>query len=453
MFTIPILLAFGHLAMTQTMTTTVDPSIQYQTWEGFGTSLAWWAHIVGDYPEPLRTQLVDKAIGDLGLNILRYNIGGGEAPGLNYMEVRARVPGYINPDGSYDWNADAAQRWVLNRGIHLGANKFEAFSNSPPYFMTVSGSVTGGVGGKDNLKPEKTTEFADYLATVTKHFRDTWGVNFETIDPMNEPGAPWWTHGNRQEGCHFAPGEKQAEMILATEKALSKAGLDTKISASDESHNNWAVTSWDALSPESKAHVYQINTHCYSGNAQHELHQRAVQDKKRLWMSEYGDGDDSGMTMAHQIIKDLRVMMPTAWVYWQIIDGGYGWGCIDIDLNAHSHAYKINPKFYVFAQFSKYIRPGAKFLAIDDSDSVCVVEGKRLVIVTAADSEKTVSYDLSKLAKLGKLTSVIRTSHDEKLAPVKDAKLGTKKLVAILPAKSVTTFVIDNCVVGNPHQD
>ncbi len=423
----------------------VDPSVQYQTWEGFGTSLAWWAHIVGAYPEPLRSTLVQKAIGDLELNILRYNIGGGEAPGLNFMEPRARLPGFLAPDGKYDWNADEAQRWVLHRGIELGANKFEAFSNSPPYFMTRSGSVTGAIGGSSNLKPECMDAFTNYLATVVKHFRDTWKVNFETLNPMNEPCAKWWTYKNRQEGCHVSPGQEQSELILSTAAALQDAGLKTKISASDESHNDWAVTSWDALSPQAKHEIYQINTHCYSGNQQWDLRMRAVRDDKRLWMSEYGDGDATGMKMAHQIVTDLRDMRPSAWIYWQIIDGGSGWGCIDIDLNHGSQTYSLNRKYFVMSQFSHFIRPGAKFLDVNAKNAIGVLRGSQLVLVVVSDHEQSSKFDLSRFAHLGATVSVTQTSPAAELTRLPSLKVVGKTFEANLPAHSVTTFTIEEC--------
>ena len=93
---IPLSAMILMTAVSTPLSVSVDPAVQYQTWEGFGTSLAWWANIVGSYPEPLRTTLVDKAIGGLQLSVLRYNIGGGEAPGLNFMEARAKVPGYLS---------------------------------------------------------------------------------------------------------------------------------------------------------------------------------------------------------------------------------------------------------------------------------------------------------------------------------------------------------------------
>lgn len=423
----------------------VDPSTEYQTWEGFGTSLAWWANIVGGYEEPLRSELIKKTIGYLKLNILRYNIGGGEAPDLKFMEPRARVPGFLSADGSYDWSADANQRWVLSEGIKLGANKFEAFSNSPPYFMTNSGSVTGAPGGASNLNPAYLGPFSNYLVDVTKHFRDSWGVKFESLDPMNEPCAGWWTHGNRQEGCHVKPGEEQSNLIISVGQALANARLKTRVSASDESYNSWAVSSWDALSGEAKQYVFQINTHCYWGKSQKELNERAVRDGKRLWMSEYGDGDASGMQTAHQIVTDLRDMKPTAWVYWQVIDNGGGWGCIDLDLNQKSQTYTVNRKYYAFAQFSRYIQPGAKFIAIDDPNSVCVVRGSKVVIVTVSDSDRNMTCDLSRFRSLCHDVSVTQTSPEGNLKRLTKIPIIDKTFSANVPAKSVTTFEISGC--------
>lgn len=423
----------------------IDPSVQYQTWEGFGTSLAWWANIIGAYPEPLRTTLVTKAISDLKLNVLRYNIGGGEAPGLQTMEVRARVPGYLSSTGKYDWTADAAQRWVLAKGIALGANKFEAFSNSPPYFMTVSGSVTGGVNGADNLAPAHLNDFTSYLAHVVQHFQTSWGVKFETLEPMNEPAAPWWTYGGRQEGCRVSPGDPQSNLIVSTAAALKSLKLTTQVSACDESLNDWAVSSWDQLSVSAKSNVRRLNTHCYGGTSQHWVNHRAGRDQKRLWMSEYGDGDASGLTMAHEIVNDLRNMMPTAWVYWQVIDGGSGWGCIDMDLNNKSKQYTINPKFYALAQFSKFIRPGANFLAIGDGNSVSVLNGTQLVIVSVSDSATTATYDLTRFTKLGAKVSVTQTSPNGNLVSLPSIAVSNKGFSVNEPANSITTMVIDGC--------
>ena len=215
--------------------TKIDPSVQFQTFEGWGVSLAWWAHVVGQFPPAARADYLDKAFTlkdkGLGFNIVRYNIGGGEnplylKPNKQFLEYRTAVPGFIAPDGTYDWTADAGQRLVLAESIKRGANLTEAFSNSPPYWMTKSGSVTGQhpdlPGGLDNIKPESDGAFTDYLAEVTRHFRDNWGVKFDSVEPINEPSGNWWRFGNHQEGA-FVERAHQVALIKKNARGLGCA--------------------------------------------------------------------------------------------------------------------------------------------------------------------------------------------------------------------------------------
>ena len=84
-----------------------------------------------DFPAAVRddylTKIFDPQKG-LGMNVVRYNIGGGESPSLpNSMEYRARIPGYQAAQGVWDWNADANQRLVLLRpesAARLSAKRF-----------------------------------------------------------------------------------------------------------------------------------------------------------------------------------------------------------------------------------------------------------------------------------------------------------------------------------------
>ena len=50
---------------------------------------------------------------------------------------------FWGPDQKWDWEQDAGQRWVLLQARRRGACLFEAFSNSPPYWMTNSGRASG----------------------------------------------------------------------------------------------------------------------------------------------------------------------------------------------------------------------------------------------------------------------------------------------------------------------
>ena len=37
---------------------------------------------------------------------------------------------------------------------------------------------------KDNLKPEYYEEFAHYLVDVCKHYKEEYGIEFRTLDPL-----------------------------------------------------------------------------------------------------------------------------------------------------------------------------------------------------------------------------------------------------------------------------
>ena len=90
----------------------------------------------------------------LGMNIVRFNIGGGDDSTHHHitrtdsaMEGYAVNPVYDEAAGTYqwewDWEKDAAQRNVLEKAIRQTDDRLivELFSNSPPYFMTVSGGT------------------------------------------------------------------------------------------------------------------------------------------------------------------------------------------------------------------------------------------------------------------------------------------------------------------------
>ena len=436
---------------------TVDPSVQYQIWEGWGTSLAWWAKVVGGYPEPIRSEYIEKAfdpVKGLGLNIVRYNIGGGEnpahlAPNPQGLSFRTAVPGFEPSAGVWDWAADANQRWVLNAAIKKGADQLEAFSNSPPWWMTRSGSVTGNVGGTDNIKPESYDAFANYLTEVTKHFRDVWGVTFRTLEPLNEPSGGWSFMG-RQEGAHV-DRPNQNLIVRATEAALARKGLSlggkTTATASDEPSIGDGDRTFPFYDVDVLRGLSKINVHSYGGGDRTQLSNYAVSHGKDLWLSEDGDNDASGLAMARNITDDMNGLRPSAWVTWQVVDNSPGWGFFRNPQDAETDpAYTVNKKYYVMAQYSRFLRPGYKIIAVTDPNSVAAWDTKTgtVVFVTrnGGDTDLHVTYDLSKFTRLGASALVYRTSPTEDLATLPPVTLTGKRLAATVPAKSVTTFVI-----------
>ena len=445
------------VSATISKTALIDPARRYQTLEGWGTSLCWWAHVVGtDFPPAVRDDYLTKVFDPkrgLGLNVVRYNIGGGENPSLpDSMEHRARVPGYLSAGGVYDWSADAGQRLVLAEARKRGANVCEAFSNSPPYWMTLSGSVTGAPDGGNNLNPVYADQFASYLAEVVRHFHDYWGVTFDSLEPVNESGDYWWKKGGRQEGCHFdatnGGGNDQNTIVIKTAAALKRRLSPTILAASDENSIDRQVASFGAYNYAAKDAVARINTHSYGGSKRAELQALADTYGKRLWMSEYGDGDASGLTMSHRIVEDMTQMHPTAWVYWQVSDGG-GWGMIVHDNNRtgpDSYGYTLSQKYWVMANYSRFLRPGCQIIDSGDGDTLAAYDAKTetltFVTTNSGKADVPLTYDLSRFRHLPKTAIAYRTSATESLAKLPPLPLFAGKLPAVAAAGSVTTYVL-----------
>ena len=212
-----------------TVTVRPDPTYQNAPFQGWGTSLAWFANVTGGYPPEIRNQLADLLFGKdgLNLNIARYNIGGGNAPDVpDYLRPGGAVQGWWaapagitrsdkdwwDPQNPAHWNlnADATQRWWIDR-IKKHVTRWETFSNSPPYFQTTSGYVSGALDSStDQIRSDTVGSFATYLARVTRELERAHGIKVSTIDPLNEPGTTNWTttHGSdgnpiggRQEGA------------------------------------------------------------------------------------------------------------------------------------------------------------------------------------------------------------------------------------------------------------
>lgn len=434
----------------------VDPAVRYQTFEGWGTSLCWWAHHVGGWSASARNAVVAAVVDPvdgLGYNVFRYNIGGGENPSHEHMNEHREMPGFSPSAGTWDWTADANQRAVLQRIVDTGQQIIlEAFSNSPPYWMTKSGCASGSSDGSNNLKDDAYDDFADYLTEVVEHFRDTAGIEFRTLEPLNEPNANWWKSNGSQEGCHFSPSSQEL-IIKAVAAALVEKGLTaTSVSASDENSMDEAYENMRAFDASTFAVISQVNTHSYAGSRRSDVRALATSQGKRLWQSESGplnqtlaDDTDAALFMAGRIITDLRELKPEAWVDWQVGDPARSWA--SLVLNDAQQTFTPIKRFYMHAGFSRYIRPGATFVAVNDRDMVAAVSAdeKRITIVARNGSttgSKGFTFDLTALPSVGATAFVHRTSRTEDLSALPDATIDGYRFVATLPAASVTTFVI-----------
>lgn len=452
-----LVLVRASTATAATNVTVIDAHrVLVRKFDGWGISLCWWAHVVGGYTN--REAYADLAFKQLGLNIVRYNIGGGENPARsNSMEFRARIPGFQPEPGKWDWSADANQRWMLRAAVARGANHVVAFANSPPYWMTHSGSVTGAKNGTDdNLRPEFEAPFADYLAVVVSNLTVLDKVTFDTITPMNEPAAKWWELGHRQEGAHMSVAQQQ-RMINLLRPALDRHGVAATIVASEDNDERSAYEAVSAYSPAALSNISHIVTHTYNANASEQLRQLAARTGKPLWVSEYGDGDRSGLMLARRIRNDIVEKHAQAWIYWQFADNAGAWGLVNNRLDGRDTSYRLTRKFHVMAQFSRFIRPGCRILQADDEDSLVAYDGdqSQLIIVTVNDQRdsRTITFQLNGVKTPTRDVSSYRTSQQEDVIRQPPSALKDGRFTVTLPARSVATFVIADVTLMPARQN
>lgn len=402
-------------APTDSVTITPNPATAGGQFQGWGNSLVWFANATGGYPDELRNELYQKVFGANGLNmnVARYNIGGGRASDVgNYFRNGGAVDGYWaadtsnaaesrygtattnyadrlkiaelwdpNNDDHYDWSKDATQRWWLGK---LAAGRddlvLEGFVNSPPYFMTNSGYTSGGeskaavpeqVLTSYNV-PEK---YVQYVVRVAEHLEKTYGVQFNSLTPFNEPCYNYWgTPSGReadgitpkkdgvntvQEGANICPGDgpgQQQNLIKLMASEMKKSSLKKAVQSSNDSTTPGNFNSaWVQFDSTVRAAISQLNMHTYGtdGSSQARDYSRAAE--KPMWMSETG-GDftgggfnplsmSGGLGLAQKITDDLRRLQPEAYVLWQEVEDYYNmqqswpkgenqnWGSIFIDFD------------------------------------------------------------------------------------------------------------------------
>ena len=441
----------------------VDPGKKYQVFEGWGTSLCWWAVKAGAWSEANRSKLLG-AIADpdtgLGYTIFRYNIGGGDQPGHNHLtkgDGGANVPGYKPTEkGDFDWTADPYQRTIaIELSKRVKSPIFEAFSNSPPWWMTKSGCVSGSSDGSDNLKEDYFDDFADYLSEVALHFKKEWGITFRTVEPFNEPSAGWWKSNGGQEGCGFK--NNQTKMIVDLGKALQKKGLfpETSVSAADETNIGDALNQFNKYSSEALSYMFQVNTHSYSGGDNRaKLFNAAFAKDKKVWQSETGplhkSGDENiALWMAGVILADLRDMKASAWVDWQIGDPAENWR--SLALNHSKQTFSPNARYYMHAAFSRYIRPGSRIIDSDNGNTLAALtpEGALVLIVrNSGSSDVKYEFDLGEFVKIGTSAKVVRFELPGSLTKQSDIVVSGKSLSMTAKSNTITTMVIEGAEGG-----
>ncbi len=230
-------LGAGEALPPATISINADHTIQ--TIQDFGASDCWTAEYVSDYfgtteKENAARWLFSQQMDNngnpegIGLSCWRVNLGAGSASqgtNSNIDDETRRAECYLKEDGSYDWTRCDGQQWFMKQAKEYGVDHFLLFSNSAPVYFTKSGKAnTNNQSMNCNLKDDCYDDFADFLATTTKHFVNE-GYHVTYIDPVNEPQFDW------KDGQEGSPWENAniSNLVKELDKRIQAQQLTTKI--------------------------------------------------------------------------------------------------------------------------------------------------------------------------------------------------------------------------------
>lgn len=428
-----------------------------KTIKGFGGSAAWWSPQIAD--EKTADEVVSLLYGNdgLGLNIYRYNVGGGyEKDNLRMDNPWRPVESFMNRDGSYNWDADKNAVNIMKKSVATGnVDTLIFFVNSPHFTHTISGQTSGGFTEHfSNLAKDKYEAFAVYLIDIAEHFIDE-GLPVKYISPINEPQWKWGGESVWQEGCHYEPDEVCA-CFLAFAKELEKRKSTLRLYGMESGNISEQTKEYYNLLESEPLIMKYLDVFAYHSygsddNVQNKIEFGEWADdniKTRLDMSEWCElpcrhdthSIESALIMARIIGEDLIYSHAESWTAWVCANQ---WdSCSDGLLVAKDDwsEYYIAMRYYALAHYSKYIPVGSTSLDIGYQTS----RGFSIFAFEKPNSEKVLVISNFSKAKRVIVTDicynsavVVTTDENNRLAE----NIVTDKKIAIAPM-SVATVIM-----------
>lgn len=471
----------------------IDPTIEHQTIEGWGVSLAWWANLVGGMSKETIDEVAGYAVNDLNLNVFRFNIAGGENPncteGDHIRKDGGLMPGYRSQQnnnegwGINNYTNDARQIAIMNKIAELRASKgdiiTEMISYSPPWWMTHSECSAGNVvATQENLKPEFIDDFADYLVSVSKGLDimyPSWNISY--LEAFNEPISGYWKKGGKQEGSAIYPATQAQILWRMWQRRRDLDFNSLKFTAADNSKITSSLSNLTTLRNNNLNEyngVSKISTHSYGGSWQDKVNLASFlknNGNKPIWQTETGplswNRNGRGWfarhyDMAYRLVEDLRNLKATVWCDWQLMSIDDGWGLLhqtnwDESKQFQEPVLNKTRGFYCRKNVTNFIKVGYKIIASDEGNSIAALSPNKneLVFVVVNNTTDTKSYtiDLKNFSKVNSYkayrtsgaTSENGENTVENTIPNINLKgiISGKSIAYNAPAYSVSTFVID----------
>jgi len=450
--------------LTTSTVITIDDSVKYQSILGIGSSLeSSTAFNLMRLDATARQTVLQKLFSEtdgIGFNLMRITIGTSDfctAPYYSYDDLGVNETDIslskFSTSRDEEFIIPSIQQAIATAKGNADELLWFASPWSPPGWMKTPlpsprndeeqfGSLIGGT-----LSRKFFSTYSMYLSKFVRTYKEKYGIPIYAITPQNEPLANQTYPSNE-----FPPGEEATLIAESLGSAMQKLG--TQIWCFDHNWNTLWYPERILNDTEASPYVQGTGFHGYRGKPSDmtTLHEKFPD--KDIYFTE---GSTFGMRGAKKVVNILRNWSRSysAWV--TILDtklqpneGPFNPQPTMIQIDADSLEVIYNLEYYMYGQFSKFVKRGA--VRIGSTDNVKPIppaeseaeEALRVAsdidIDTDIDIDIDPNTDIAHVAfeQNGKVTIVVVNEALDDKATV----LSWKGMYAIvtMPKSSVATF-------------
>ena len=418
----------------------LNPEITFQTITGFGGSFTESsAYLLNRLSKKNRTKILEAYFSEKGANysLTRTHISSCDFSLNNYTYAPIADDLELEHFSIKEDQDDLIP--MIKEAMAISEDGFKIIASpwtAPPWMKDNNNYV----GGK--LLPEYYDSFALFFSKYLDSYKAE-GIDIWGLTPVNEPHG----NGNNWESMHFSP-EEETDFVqnYLGPKLEAEGKADIKILGYDQNRDGLKEWVDDMYKDEASSkyfagtaiHWYE-STYDFFPKALQYAHNKAPnkylietegcvdseipkwQDDKWYWSKEATDWGYDWREPAKKYLhpkyapvnryaRDIIGCLNNwvdGWVDWNMVldrQGGPNWfenWCVaPIIVDPDADEVYFTPLYYTMAHFSKYIRPGAKVIGLDNSDKELQVTATQnpdgsIAVVVFNEGETLKSFELS----------------------------------------------------------
>ncbi|MBN1559344.1 CehA/McbA family metallohydrolase [candidate division KSB1 bacterium] len=427
----------------------IDGAVRFQKMDGFGVNInsAWWTD--GEYRSTdVVRPAIDMLVDDLDATIFRVVIEEMDWEAVNDDDDPENFDcSYYNSVFSNArfrgvWNT---LRYLNQKGITDGL--MISFMGAPPAWM----------GSNYSVDYEKEAEFAESIAALLWYARNTAGIQFTLVSPMNE------TELDGREGPNMKDPKQFVRVLKNLAERLDATGMsDIRFVVPDAAGDSLFGQCLDEMITDAylMGKLAHWGVHQYGDDAANyrNIVSRPENPNSSFWVTEtagignmLGQLDDNTTAFIfwdgfdcvyqHAIRNGYGNEPPNDWVFWIQYEGRPL-----IAYNATDQSWTPRKQYYEFAQVFQFVEPGAtRIAATSDRDSLAVYAfqnpNERLVIVGRNSQKKSVMLKgtLNNLAQVKPL-QMFYTDSLSNVRRTQNSVIKDGVFSATIPGQSVFTL-------------